>query len=68
MSIDRGKEVTIRQSLPEKQGHVTLTVKPTFRPSENGLSQDTRALGIKCHGCWIVSSDGEKTSVMQGGL
>jgi glycosyltransferase involved in cell wall biosynthesis len=64
LSIERGKELTIRQPLSAEGGQVTLTVRPTFRPSECGLNEDTRALGLRCYGCSIISPGEEKTSLM----
>jgi len=65
LSIRRGRKMTITQSLPEEQGHFTLTMAPTFRPSECEIGEDNRALGVRCHGCWIVTFREEKASLLK---
>jgi hypothetical protein len=66
LSIRRGREITIDQHLPEEQGRFTLTVAPTFRPSECEIGEDNRALGVRCHGCWIFTHGKEKRSLLRG--
>ncbi len=66
VSIRRGKEITITQPLPEEQGRFTLTVAPTFRPSECEIGEDNRTLGVLCHGCWIFADSQEKSSLLRG--
>lgn len=53
--IRRGSQLTIRHPLPEHEGVLTLTIKPTFRPSEFQMGEDYRQLGVICHGCWLIS-------------
>ena len=67
LSIRRGREITISQPLPEEKGCFTLTVAPTFRPSECKIGEDNRVLGVKCQGCWLIHPDQEKTSLMKAG-
>ena len=67
LNIRRGREITISQPLPEEQGRFTLTVAPTFRPSECEIGDDNRTLGIKCQGCWLIYPDHTRTSLMKGG-
>jgi len=65
LSVRRGKEIKISQPLPEKQGRLTLMVSPTFQPSECGIGDDNRALGIKCRGCWLIYPGQKRTSLMK---
>ena len=65
LRLHRGREVTIVQPLPKEQGRFTLTVAPTFRPSECKIGEDNRALGVKCEGCWLIHPDRERTSLMK---
>jgi glycosyltransferase involved in cell wall biosynthesis len=65
LSIRRGTEITIDQLLPEEQGRFTLTVAPTFQPSECKIGDDDRALGVKCQGCWLIHPDQERTSLVE---
>lgn len=67
LSIRRGAEITIEQPLPEEHGRFTLIVAPTFRPSECGIGDDNRALGVKCQGCWLIHPDQGRTSLMKAG-
>jgi glycosyltransferase involved in cell wall biosynthesis len=63
-TIHRGKELAIRHPLPERQGHLTLSMTPTFRPSEHDMGEDSRMLGLLCRGCWVFSSEQERTSLL----
>jgi hypothetical protein len=67
MTIHHGKEIVIHQPLPERQGSLTLTVAPTFRPSEYSDSEDSRNLGVICRGCWLISPGLERTALLNGG-
>jgi hypothetical protein len=62
----RGKEVTIRHPLPEHQGYLTLSVAPTFQPSEYEMGEDNRNLGVICRGCWLISPEQVRTSLLEG--
>lgn len=62
--IHRGKKLTICHPLPERQGHMTLSTTPTFRPSEHDMGEDSRMLGLLCRGCWVLSSEQERTSLL----
>jgi glycosyltransferase involved in cell wall biosynthesis len=62
--IPRGKELAICHPLPERQGHLTLSMRPTFRPSEHDMGEDSRILGLLCRGCWVLSSEHERTSLL----
>ncbi|MFX0199899.1 MAG: glycosyltransferase family 4 protein, partial [Candidatus Hodarchaeota archaeon] len=64
--IRRGKEVIIRHPLPEHQGFLILSVAPTFRPSECEMGGDSRSLGIICRGCWLISPEQERKSLLMG--
>ena len=66
LSIRRGREMTITQPLPEEQGRFSLTVAPIFRPSECEIGEDNRALGVRCHGCWVLTHDRERKSLLKG--
>lgn len=63
--IRRGERVTIRHDLPEQEGTLTLTVKPTFRPLDYQMGDDNRQLGLICHACRLVSPSRDETSVIQ---
>jgi glycosyltransferase involved in cell wall biosynthesis len=65
-SIRRGREITIRHPLPEQQGYLTFSIAPTFRPSEYDMGPDTRSLGIMCRGCWLISPEQNRTSLLKG--
>ena len=65
-SIRRGEEITICHPLPEQKGYMTLSMAPTFVPSECEMGDDTRTLGVMCRGCWIISPDQERESLMKG--
>ncbi|MFP4088305.1 MAG: glycosyltransferase [Desulfobacteraceae bacterium] len=66
-TVRRGREIAIRRSLPEGPGHFTLTVAPTFRPSECGIGDDDRVLGVKCEKCRIVHPDLSRITLVEGG-
>ncbi len=52
--IRTGGEVVIRQVLPDRQGHITLSMTPTFNPSDYGMGDDLRNLSIICRECKLV--------------
>ena len=64
--ILRGEEITIRYPLPEQKGCMTLAVTPTFVPSQHDMGDDSRSLGVMCRGCWIISSEQERESLLKG--
>jgi glycosyltransferase involved in cell wall biosynthesis len=49
-----GGEIVLRQILPETHGHLTLSVTPTFNPSDYGMGDDSRNLSVICRGCKLV--------------
>ncbi len=49
-----GGEVIIRQVLPERHGHITLSMAPTFNPSNYGMGDDLRNLSVICRDCKVV--------------
>ena len=59
-SIKPGREMVIRQALPDSQGHITLSVTPTFNPSDYGMGDDLRNLSVICRGCKLVLPHEEK--------
>ena len=67
LRIRRGGKIALNQSLPQEQCLFTLTVAPTFSPSEIKIGEDNRALGVKCDGCWLVHPGRERTSLMKIG-
>ena len=62
--IRPGGEMVIRQALPGRQGHITLSVAPTFNPSDYGMGDDLRNLSVFCRECKLVSSH-EETILLQ---
>lgn len=64
--IRRGEEISIRHPLPEQQGHLTISVAPTFRPSECDMGDDNRTLGVMWHGCWLISPDQDRIPLSKG--
>lgn len=52
--IRTGGEVVIRQVLPDRQGHITLSMTPTFNPSDYGMGDDSRNLSVICRECNLV--------------
>lgn len=64
MGIRPGRDVVIRQALPGKQGHITLSVTPTFNPSDYGMGDDYRTLSVICRGCWLVTPQNEKIPLL----
>lgn len=54
VGIRPGGETVIRQTLPERQGHITLSVTPTFNPSDYGMGDDLRSLSVICQQCKMV--------------
>jgi glycosyltransferase involved in cell wall biosynthesis len=65
-NIDRGKKISIRHSLRELEYHLTVSVTPTFRPSEFDIGSDNRKLGVLCHECWLVSPKQGRISLLNG--
>ncbi len=63
--LRRGGDMTIGRSLPQDAGCFTLTVSPTFRPSECDIGTDDRVLGVKCKGCWILHPDQSRTILLK---
>jgi len=55
VGIRPGREMVIRQVLPERQGRITLSIAPTFNPSDYGMGDDLRNLSLFCRECKIVS-------------
>ena len=54
VSIRPGGEMVIRQTLPDRHGHITFSVTPTFNPSDYGLGDDLRNLSVICRECKLV--------------
>jgi len=52
--IRPGREMIIRQALPERHGHITLSMTPTFNPSSYGMGDDLRNLSVICRDCKLV--------------
>jgi glycosyltransferase involved in cell wall biosynthesis len=65
VTLRRGSEVTVSRALSEHAGRFTLTVAPTFRPSECNIGEDGRILGVKCKGCWIVHADQNRAPLLK---
>ncbi|EFK05562.1 glycosyltransferase, group 1 family protein [delta proteobacterium NaphS2] len=63
IGLRRGRESIIRQVLPGKQGHVSLSMNPTFCPSDHGIGEDFRALSVICCGCWMITPPKKKISL-----
>ncbi len=53
--IQRGNKMTIRHILPEHEGTLVFSVKPTFCPSDFQINEDNRRLGLICHKICLVS-------------
>lgn len=62
--IPIGGEVVIRQALSDGQGHITLSMTPTFNPSDYGMGDDSRNLSVICRGCWLLVPPKEKISLL----
>lgn len=60
INIRPGKEIMIRQALSERQGKITISVTPTFKPSECGIGDDFRNLGLICRDCKLVLPNDDK--------
>ena len=58
--LRRGEQLTIRHTLPDHEGRLNFTIKPTFKPSEYQMGEDSRSLGVICHGCWLISPSQKK--------
>jgi glycosyltransferase involved in cell wall biosynthesis len=67
INLRRGRETTINFPLTNEGRHLSLTVTPTFRPSECKMGEDNRILGAECKGCWIVHADQERFSLLREG-
>ena len=65
-SIRKGEEITVRHPLPEQKGFITLAVSPIFVPSRHDMGDDSRSLGVMCRGCWIISSEHKRRSILKG--
>lgn len=61
LKIERGNKITVRQILPQEQGHLTVSLNPVFSPAG-----DSRHLSCRCLGCHIVSPNGETKSLIAG--
>ncbi|MCF8127330.1 MAG: glycosyltransferase family 4 protein [Deltaproteobacteria bacterium] len=59
-----GKKVVIRQPLPEKQGRLTLSARPTFNPTDYDMRDDFRTLSIICRGCWLITPQNERIPLL----
>jgi len=64
VDIRSGREMVIRQVLPHRQGYITLSMAPTFNPSDYGLGDDLRNLSVFCRECKLVSPH-EETILLQ---
>lgn len=67
LHIRSGGGIVLNQSLPQEKCLFTLTVASTFSPSECKIGEDIRALGVKCHGCWLIHPDRKRMSLMKIG-
>jgi glycosyl transferase family 1 len=54
VGIRPGGGMVIRHALPDRQGHITLSMTPTFNPSDYGMGDDLRNLSVICHECNLV--------------
>ncbi len=63
--IHRGAEITIRYPLSDETSFITLLITPTFVPSQRKIGDDNRILGLMCRGCWIISSERKRESLLK---
>ncbi len=64
LDIRPGREAVIRQALPDKKGQLTLSITPTFNPTDYHMGDDFRNLSIICRGCWLVTPQNVKTRLL----
>ncbi len=65
--IRSGKKMVLRQRLPGRQGRMTLSITPTFNPSDYGMGDDLRNLSVICRECKLVSPGEEKILLQMKG-
>jgi glycosyltransferase involved in cell wall biosynthesis len=63
-SISRGKQKSLSFSLPEQGGRVSCSFRPAYRPADHGITEDGRALSVLCRGCWVVTPDEGRVSLV----
>jgi glycosyltransferase involved in cell wall biosynthesis len=61
--LRRGDQMTVTHLLANDNGFIELLFDPTFQPSAQGDSEDTRTLACLWRGSWIVSQDGRETPI-----
>jgi len=64
--IQRGAKLSIRHPLPEYKSNLIITVNPTFRPSNFGMGEDQRQLGVICQECDLITPTEKKNLISQG--
>ncbi|MDY0041041.1 MAG: glycosyltransferase family 1 protein [Desulforhabdus sp.] len=59
-SITRGKSLLLREKLTYQGGKIEFVIEPLFQPKALKLGEDSRYLGCRCKGCWLL--EGTKRS------
>jgi len=62
--VKRGTVEAFRVPLTEMSGRIYLSLRPTCKPSENGLGADERDLSAKIRGCHLLFPEGNRISLM----
>ncbi len=65
LKLRPGEDITCRKRIYGKAGRLDLSIRPGFRPSEHGMGQDDRQLGVLCLECAILSRDEGRTSLFE---